>query len=342
MIVLALWNAEIESRPPPLLIDDRYKHSRPENDRCSRICTLPDFLEPRPPLVIISLDGYAKSYLSRGLQTAFARIAKCGVTSEEVYPCFPSLTAPCHETIVTGRHPDHHGIVANRMWDRSISYSPENIFKANPNEYFRVEPIWSIYKRITHGKAATIAWLGSAHESTYYLQPDYVVPYSEDITLKDTLEKILEWLRMDSSDRPGIIMAYSKEPDRTGHKTFGPKLNATLEHIDETLDDFLEIMQEEGFLGCVNLVIVSDHGMARIRDHEALDDYIGLDSVEYTLGALAQLYLTHPGITMKLTGTSKLLMVLTTLSRTCGLSCMQEGRVLKKLMFFPHFIKWTI
>lgn len=108
--------------------------------------------------------------------------------------------------------------------------------------------------------------------------------------------------------------------DTSFESCYNFKLNATLEHIDETLDDFLEIMQEEGFLGCVNLVIVSDHGkpfflftvfsltsplhrpyviqgMARIRDHEALDDYIGLDSVEYTLGALAQLYLTHPGIT---------------------------------------------
>lgn len=40
------------------------------------------YLNPHPPLVVISLDGYAHKYLSRKLQPTFDRIAECGVTAE--------------------------------------------------------------------------------------------------------------------------------------------------------------------------------------------------------------------------------------------------------------------
>lgn len=38
--------------------------------------------EPHPPLIVISLDGYAKTYLSTKLQLTFDTMAKCGVSAE--------------------------------------------------------------------------------------------------------------------------------------------------------------------------------------------------------------------------------------------------------------------
>ncbi|RCN24658.1 hypothetical protein ANCCAN_29642, partial [Ancylostoma caninum] len=53
-----------------------------EQVKCPRTCRNPKYLDPHPPLVVISLDGYSHKYLARKLQPTFDRIAECGVTAE--------------------------------------------------------------------------------------------------------------------------------------------------------------------------------------------------------------------------------------------------------------------
>ena len=73
------------------------------------------------PLIVISIDGFRADYFGRGLTPTLAMLAKDGVRATAMHPSFPSLTYPNHYTLVTGFRPDHHGVIANTIWDPSVS-----------------------------------------------------------------------------------------------------------------------------------------------------------------------------------------------------------------------------
>lgn len=98
---------------------------------------------------------------------------------------------------------------------------------------------------------------------------------------------------MDSSARPGLMMAYITQPDHTGHRRLGKPMNQTLKDVDEHLGNFLKELDDEGFLGCVNLVLVSDHGMTRLYDHLVLSDYLNVSDYEIITGPESQIYLKN-------------------------------------------------
>jgi predicted AlkP superfamily pyrophosphatase or phosphodiesterase len=66
---------------------------------------------------LISLDGFAASYLRRNLSQSLEAFAECGTQAEFIYPSFPSKTFPNHYTIVTGLYPESHGIIDNSFQD---------------------------------------------------------------------------------------------------------------------------------------------------------------------------------------------------------------------------------
>ncbi|EYC19930.1 hypothetical protein Y032_0023g787 [Ancylostoma ceylanicum] len=108
---------------------------------CTCICNRSNMMEPHPPLVVISLDGYAKKYLSRKLQPTFDKIAECGVTAEAVYSTFPSTTFVNHYTLATGLHGGHHGIVHNVIYDLSVSPEPKYLGKNLLDGFYKKEPV---------------------------------------------------------------------------------------------------------------------------------------------------------------------------------------------------------
>ncbi|WKY01975.1 hypothetical protein Q1695_015744 [Nippostrongylus brasiliensis] len=183
--------------------------------------------------------------------------------------------------------------VSNTIYAKQVADQPLYLGKYSAEEHYRVEPIWSVYKRETGGSAAAFSFIGSQHNTTYYLQPDHMVKYQGRHRIDDTLKQILEWLRMDKTQRPGLIMAYTAEPDRTGHTTLGNQMNATLHYIDDRVGAFLDVLSDEGFLPCINLAFVADHGLAPIYEHTPLEDLINLDEVFVNLGAQALLFLKN-------------------------------------------------
>ncbi|EYC19918.1 hypothetical protein Y032_0023g779 [Ancylostoma ceylanicum] len=268
-----------------------------ENVKCPRTCRNPRYLSPHPPLVVISLDGYAHKYLSRKLQPTFDKIAECGVTAERVYSSFPSLTFPNHVTISNGLHPGHHGIVANTIYDPNVSPKPEYLGTTILDGFYTKEPIWSLYQRQTRRKAATISWIGSYHNSSYYMQPHHKIPFTPGIHPNEKLDQVFEWLKLDEDKRPGITMIYITEPDFTGHKTMGPKLNDAIVLVDKAIEKFLAKLKAEGILECVNIVIVSDHGMAEIKNIVVLEDLFSLNDMVISTGANTLIFRRNSTVT---------------------------------------------
>lgn len=64
--------------------------------------------------------------------------------------------------------------------------------------------------------------------------------------------------------RPQFSALYFNEPDRTGHAhgPDSPELNATLGVVDKAIARLWEGLQQRNISDCVNIIIVSDHGMS--------------------------------------------------------------------------------
>src|SRR5262245_50450056 len=71
----------------------------------------------KPSLLLISFDGFRWDYVEKARTPNLHRLMKEGVSAEALIPSFPTKTFPNHYTIVTGLYPEHHGIIANNMWD---------------------------------------------------------------------------------------------------------------------------------------------------------------------------------------------------------------------------------
>uniref|UniRef100_A0A3B5Q5Z8 Ectonucleotide pyrophosphatase/phosphodiesterase 2 n=1 Tax=Xiphophorus maculatus TaxID=8083 RepID=A0A3B5Q5Z8_XIPMA len=73
----------------------------------------------RPPLIVLSLDGFSASYVKRGnsIIPNILKLRTCGTQAPYMRPVYPSKTFPNLYTMSTGLYPESHGIVENTMYD---------------------------------------------------------------------------------------------------------------------------------------------------------------------------------------------------------------------------------
>lgn len=196
---------------------------------------------------------------------------------------FPSLTFPNHWSMVTGLFPESNGILANRFLDpqsgRTFSYT--NATEANDARWWKGEPFWVTAKKAGL-KSASYFWPGS---EVIGLQPDYVHVYNGNVANTDRIKQVVDWLDMEWTVRPSFITLYLSDVDTAGHR-FGPEsaeVAAAVKSIDDTLGELLLAIDNEGRQNrlLIDLVIVSDHGMASISVNRTilLDQLINMSTV---------------------------------------------------------------
>ena len=208
-------------------------------------------------------------------------------------PSFPSLTFPNHYTLVTGLHPESHGIVGNRFWAPEFNEDFHTDTGSMDQKWWTgAEPIW-----VTAGdqnvNTATHMWPGS--ETGMKLSPTIVDKFNQSEVLPRKTARILELLDMPndgngpaSNKRPQLIAAYVPVVDSDGH-TYGPnstEIWKTISDVDVMLHNLFRGLDERNLTGIVNVVVVSDHGMATTSTDRViqLDDLIDLDLVEHMDG----------------------------------------------------------
>ncbi|CAI5453325.1 unnamed protein product [Caenorhabditis angaria] len=215
----------------------------------------------KPPLIILSFDGFAAEYLKFNIVKSLDYIAKCGATTDRMYPVYPSKTFPNHYSIATGLHPQNHGIVDNSVYDKEIDQFVR-VNNASSKKYYGGEPLWVKYKRTVQNasKVNILTWPGSEMNISQEFPIDKYEIYDMNRSLKSKFEEIFEILKSGNS---GLIMSYYPEPDGIGHRGMKDKtkIKEVLQKIDKDLDFFIGRLKRAGFLDCLNLVIVSDHGM---------------------------------------------------------------------------------
>lgn len=242
-----------------------------------------------PTTILISLDGFRADFLQKGLTPSLSALVASGVSPKYMLPSFPSVTFPNHYTLVTGLYPESHGIVGNSFWDPKLQeefYYTNTSISMQSKWWDAAEPLWETAEK--QGlKTAIHMWPGSeAH--IHNMDPTYLDTFNAHEHLPNKVDRILRWLDLKQEQRPRLIAAYVPDVDRDGHK-FGPnstEIRATIASADNMLTLLLQGLLERNLTEIVNLVVVSDHGMATMSAHRMvqLDDLIDMNLIDHLDG----------------------------------------------------------
>ncbi|OBT84389.1 hypothetical protein VE02_06719 [Pseudogymnoascus sp. 03VT05] len=250
-----------------------------------------------PTTILISLDGFRADFLQRGITPRLNSFVAEGISPVYMLPSFPSVTFPNHYTLATGLYPESHGIVGNTFWDPELK---REFYYTDPSrsmqpEWWGGEPIWVTAEK--QGiRTAIHMWPGSeAHIMD--LEPSFLDTFKSKEPLLDKVDRVLELLDKPGQEdesalvadmRPQLIAAYVPNVDSAGHK-YGPnstEMRATISSVDNMIDQLFIGLEERNLTEVVNVVIVSDHGMATTSTDRLiqLDDLIDLNLIEHTDG----------------------------------------------------------
>ena len=238
-------------------------------------------------VVLVSLDGFRWDYAARDGASHLLAIGKQGVWAPEgMLPSFPSLTFPNHFSIVTGLYPEHHGLVANNFYDeaRQAHYAINDAKAVTDGSWYSGVPLWSLAE--SQGmRSACLFWPGSEAEIAGF-RPTYYLRFDDKIDDNARIEQVLDWLRLPEAERPHFITLYYSEPDHEGHE-FGPdapETTAAVRKVDALVGRLKAGLDATGLP--IDLVVVSDHGMAKVEGGWiTLDHFTDLKGFE-TAGAL--------------------------------------------------------
>jgi predicted AlkP superfamily pyrophosphatase or phosphodiesterase len=188
-------------------------------------------------------------------------------------PSFPSVTFPNHYTLVTGLRPDRNGVVGNTMEDPA---KPGVVFTMQTTDPFwwnEAEPVWITAER-AGVPTATMFWPGS-NVDFGGVRPHDWQQYSHDVTDRQRVDGIVDWLRRPVAERPRFLTLYFDAIDSAGHR-FGPDDPRTAAEITRIDGEIGRLTDAVARLGVpANYVIVADHGMAAV----SADRLIRLDTL---------------------------------------------------------------
>ena len=226
----------------------------------------------RPYVVLVSFDGFRHDYIDRFHPAAFEEIATRGIRASAMIPSFPSKTFPNHYTLVTGLYPGHHGIVGNAFYDpaRREWYRLNDQKAVRDSSWYGGEPIWVTAER-NGVKSGVYFWPGS-EAAIQGVRPSYLAAYDGKVPNTRRVNSAIAWLRKPASERPHLVLLYFSEVDDTTHR-YGPNGSQTVAavaSVDRTLRQLLDSIAMLPFADSVNLVLVSDHGMAQIRPEQVI------------------------------------------------------------------------
>ena len=211
-------------------------------------------------VVLISIDGFRWDYIEKHDAKNLKIISEQGVRATKMRPVYPTKTFPNHVSIITGLLPVNHGIVDNRFCDTERNECYKMGKGKDDSTWLNGIPLWNL-AQMQGVKAAT--WPESDARFNGML-PDYFYHYSKHSDYQKRVDQIIQWLSLPKAQRPRLVVSYFSLVDSMGHE-YGPDAQQTydaVQQLDSLMADLhtrLKALDEN-----INLVIVSDHGMASV------------------------------------------------------------------------------
>lgn len=238
---------------------------------------------PAPTVILISIDGYRADYLHRGQSPTLEALAAEGA-SGPMRPSFPSVTFPNHYTLVTGLHPDHHGIVGNNMIDAELGRFALGRAEAVTDRRWwdAGEPIW-VTAENAGVRTGTMFWPGS-EAAIRGVRPSHWTVFDQSMPGDARVDRVLDWMDLPPDRRPRLATLYFDIVDTAGHR-HGPDAEETRQavaSVDASIARLIDGLKVRGLYDNTVLMVVSDHGMAATAPERALylDDLIDISAVE--------------------------------------------------------------
>uniref|UniRef100_A0A665WQJ8 SMB domain-containing protein n=1 Tax=Echeneis naucrates TaxID=173247 RepID=A0A665WQJ8_ECHNA len=226
----------------------------------------------RPPLIILSVDGFRASYVKRGNSVIpnINKLRTCGTHAPYMRPVYPSKTFPNLYSLATGLYPESHGIVGNSMYD----------------------PVFDATFSLRSREKLSHRWWGGqpllAGEATWRLSSSLLL-----------LSFVCCFILVLFCFRPYVYAMHSEQPDTYGHK-MGPmstELNNPLRVIDRIVGQLMDGLKQMKLHRCVNIILVGDHGMeeAHCDRTEFLSNYLtNVDDIFLIPGSLGRIRSRYP------------------------------------------------
>jgi predicted AlkP superfamily pyrophosphatase or phosphodiesterase len=266
--------------------------------------------------IVLDVVGLELEHLTSGLLPNIAKLVEGGETAK-LEPVFPAVTCTVQASILTGKYPRDHGIVANGIYDRD-TYNVS--FWEQPSSLVGSERAWDIAKR-KGARTAVLFW-----QNTMYANSDIVVTprpihlddkmvmwcYSKPVGFYEELAakigefdlssywgplasaKSSEWIASAAEytlekEKPNMVFVYIPHVDYSAQR-FGKGSSQTrddLKRADEIVGRLEEKVASLGIKDHTEFIIVSEYGFNNVSGAVPLNTVLrdsGLLSVRQIQG----------------------------------------------------------
>jgi predicted AlkP superfamily pyrophosphatase or phosphodiesterase len=250
-------------------------------------------------LIVISEDALVFEDLET-LKTlpSFGKIWNQTARVERVRSIYPTVTYPCHSTMMTGVYPDRHGVINNEqlimgektsLWTHfRDAVKVPTIFDAahakglstaavfwpvtgsHPGEESAIDYLVDEYWPQSGGETSYECFVNSG--SSREVMEKIVVP---NLPIVDRVHRVHPYgdqfvnacvCDMIREFKPNLLMAHPANIDAYRHQTgvFSPKVTHGLHEIDSWFGSVLKACEDAGIYEETDFVITSDHGQCNI------------------------------------------------------------------------------
>lgn len=116
--------------------------------------------------ILLDIVGLEQKHLDSGLLPNISKVIEDGEVAK-LEPTFPAVTSTVQSSILSGKYPRDHGIIANGLYDRSTF----NVsFWEQSSSLVQAQRVWDQVKQTNAKKTAVLFW-----QNTMYANSDIVV-----------------------------------------------------------------------------------------------------------------------------------------------------------------------
>jgi predicted AlkP superfamily pyrophosphatase or phosphodiesterase len=236
----------------------------------------------------LSADRYRNAGAGEPAMPMLARLAEAGVSADRVHPVAPASSYPAHASLVTGRRPAVHGIVANRRLGdhgvRQAVYSHASLLRA--------PTLWQLATQ-AQLRVASLDWPSTVGASISQLLPDLEPSRPGDTWLsvlsdastpelmavtraaggadpavrrpgadRDAVLVEVACRLLASPERPRLILLHLRGSLASiiAEGSRSPETDAAFGRVDAEIARLLDCLRAEGVLEHSALLVVGDHG----------------------------------------------------------------------------------
>uniref|UniRef100_A0A667XU24 Ectonucleotide pyrophosphatase/phosphodiesterase 2 n=1 Tax=Myripristis murdjan TaxID=586833 RepID=A0A667XU24_9TELE len=249
----------------------------------------------RPPLIMLSVDGFRASYLKKGKAVIpnIDKLRTCGTSAPYMRPVYPTKTFPNLYTLATGLYPESHGIVGNNMHDPvfDANFNLRGREKLN-HRWWGGQPVslhTSWESSVQNVRLAAKNWTGSKIKK----KKKKLFRSGKSPQSCCAGERMISKTAQTICVQPYVYAVHSEQPDTFGHR-LGPLSSevCVCVCIDNIIGHLMNGLKQMNLHRCVNVIIVGDHGMeeAHCDRTEFLSSYpLNIDEIALIPGSLGRI-----------------------------------------------------